>query len=229
MSHLAKLSIAVVLALAAAGLNAMWLSAEKRPPTFVAAKADIKAGQEIVDAMLSPIPVPGDVEKLKVALIPYANRAILLGLKAARPYSRGDIFFQRDIQAPLELAQFEVLGPFRLISVGERFKQANVKPEDNQLDPGGNNVTIAVSANFDDRTRRLLQIIDPNQKGSRDDKVKKIIAVQVIPADQQTPEMTKKDEKEVYQTISLQGIENVPRVLLEGEVIRFVVPVSDSL
>jgi hypothetical protein len=229
MSHLAKLSIAVVLALAAAGLNAMWLSAQKRPPTFVAAKTDIKAGQEIMDVMLAPIPVPGDVEKLKVALIPYANRAILLGLKAARQYSRGDIFFQRDIQAPLELAQFEVLGPFRLISVGERFKQAKVKPEDNQMDPGGNNVTIAVSANFDDRTRRLLQIIDPNQKANRDDKVKKIIAVQVIPADQQTPEMTKKDEKEVYQTISLQGIENVPRVLLEGEVIRFVVPVSDSL
>ena len=36
MSHVAKLSIAVVLALLAAGLNAMWLSAEKRPPTFVA-------------------------------------------------------------------------------------------------------------------------------------------------------------------------------------------------
>ncbi len=229
MSHVAKLSIAVVLALAAAVMNAMWLSAEKRPPTFVAAKADIKAGQEIMDAMLTPIPVPGDVATLRVSLIPYANRAILLGLKASRPYSRGDIFFQRDIQAPLELAQFEVLGPFRLISVGERFKQTGTEAENGGSDPGGNNVTIAVSADFDERTRRLLQIIDPNLKSGRDEKVKKIVAVQVIPIDQQTPEMTKKNEKEVYQTVSLQGIENVPRVLLEGEVIRFVVPVSDSL
>ncbi len=229
MSHVAKLSIAVVLALAAAGLNALWLSAQKQPPTFVAAKADIVAGQEISDVVLAPVPVPGDVEKLKVSLIPYANKAILFGLKASRNYSRGDIFFQRDIQAPLELAQFEVLGPFRLISVGERFKQTGTQAEDGGRDPGGNNVTIAVSANFDERTRRLLQIIDPNQKSGRDEKVKRIVAVQVLPTDQQAPATAKKDEKEVYQTVSLQGIENVPRVLLEGEVIRFVVPVSDSL
>src|SRR5262245_58477033 len=122
MSHVGKLSLAVGLAFAAAALNAMWMTAAKRPPTFTAAAADLPAGQPIDDSMLMEVPVPGDADKLRESLIPYANRAILMAMKAPRPYVRGDMFFQRDIQAPLEQAQFEVLGPFRLISVGERFK-----------------------------------------------------------------------------------------------------------
>jgi hypothetical protein len=138
------------------------------------------------------------------------------------------MFFQRDIQAPLELAAFEVLGPFRLISVGERFKQAGPAKDEAKIDPGANNVTIAVSANFDERTRKLLQVIDPNRNPSRE-KTTKIIAVQVIPKEEQT-ELAKFDDKNVvYQTVQLDGIANVPRVLLEGDVIRFVVPANDSL
>lgn len=229
MSHVAKLSLAVVLALVAAALNALWLSAEKQPPLFVAASADLKAGDEITDAMLASVPVPGDPEELRASLIPYANRAILLGMKAPRTYTRGDVFFQRDIQAPLELTQFEVLGPFRLISVGERFKEGGADESEGRIDPGGNNVTIAVSANFDERTRRLLEIVDPNRKANRDNKVAKIVAVQVIPVDQPSRAEATNDKNVVYQTVSLEGIENVPRVLLEGEVIRFVVPANDSL
>jgi len=229
MSHVAKLSIAVVLALLAAGLNAMWLNAKKQPPTFVAAAADLQAGQEITDALLIAVPVPGDADQLRTSLIPYANRAILLGLKTPRAYVRGDMIFQRDIQAPLELAKFEVLGPFRLISVGERFKQAGAAQDDNQLLSGENNVTIAVSAKFDERTRRLLQIIDPNQPANQQNKQMRIVAVQVIPKERQTDSALPDDEDVVYQTVSLEGIESVPRVLLEGDVIRFVVPVSDSL
>ena len=224
-----KLSLAVGLAFAAAALNAVWLTAEKRPPTFVAASADLPAGEVISDAMLMAVPVPGDPDKLRQSLIPYANRTILLGRPASRIYMRGDVFFQRDIQAPLELAQFEVLGPFRLISVGERFKQAGVEQNESRIDPGGNNVTIAVSANFDERTRRLLEIIDPNRKPGSGNQAAKIVAVQVIPKEQQTSVPAADDKNVVYQTVSLQGIENVPRVLLEGEVIRFVVPVSTSL
>src|SRR5205807_1200055 len=111
MTHLVKLTLAVMLALAAAGLNAMWLSAQKRPPTFVAAAADLPAGAEITDEMLAAVPVPGDFDKLRAALIPYGNRAILFGLKTSRVYTRGDMFFQRDIQAPRELSKFEVIGP----------------------------------------------------------------------------------------------------------------------
>jgi hypothetical protein len=228
MSHAAKLTLAVVLALVAAGLNAMWLSAEKRPPQFVAFSADLPAGKEITAEVLTAVPVPGDIARLREALVPYANRAVLYGLKASRNYVRGDMVFQRDIQAPLELSKFEVLGPFQLISVGERFKNVS-EGDDSPTGSSGNNVTIAVSANFDDRTRRLLEIIDPSRRASRGDRTPRIIAVQVIPKDQQSGTEKLDDRNMVYQTVSLDGIENVPRVLLEGDVVRFVVPASDSL
>ena len=37
------------------------------------------------------------------------------------------------------------------------------------------------------------------------------------------------DKHVVYQTISLDGITNVPRVILAGDVIRFVIPAHSSL
>jgi hypothetical protein len=228
MSHAAKLSFAIVLALVAAALNALWLSAEKRPALFVAAATQLPVGEPITDEMLTPVAVPGDASKLRASLIPYPDRAILLGMKTPRDYIGGDMFFQRDIQAPKELASFELIGPFRLISVGERFTKAGTQPEENQLDPGGNTITIAVSANFDERTRRLLQIIDPNRNPNRE-KITRIIAVQVVPKEEQATSAAIDDKNVVYQTIQLEGIANVPRVLLAGDVIRFVVPAHDSL
>jgi len=179
--------------------------------------------------MLTAVPVPGDPEKLRASLIPYANRAILFGLKTSRDYILGDVFFQRDIQKPLEPARFEVLGPFRLISVGERFKRPDKPQGEDRLDPGGNNVTIAVSAIIDERTRRLLEVINPNQSANDGNRVQRIVAVQVIPKEQQSSAGVVDDKDVVYQTVSLQGIENVPRVLLEGDVIRFIIPASDTL
>jgi hypothetical protein len=229
MSHVAKLSIAVILALLAAGLNAMWLSAAKRPPTFTAVRIDVPQGQPITDEMLMSVPVPGDADELRQSLIPYASRAILFGVKASRDYTAGDIVFQRDLQAPLELTKFEILGPFKLISVGERFKSPSDEQLNAQVSEGGNNITIAVSANFDERTRRLLEIIDPNRRPSTTKPGQRIVAVQVIPKTEQSAADKLDDKNVVYQTVSLDGIENVPRVLLEGDVVRFVVPAADQL
>lgn len=228
MSNVMKLSLAVVLAFAAAALNAVWLSAEKHPTTYVAAGIDIVAGTFITDAMLMPIPVPGDPDTLRASIIPYSSMPTLLGSPAVRTYVRGDMFFQRDIKAPLELAQFEVLGPFRLISVGQQFTQANAKKDETQSDSGGNTITIAVSANFDERTRRLLQIIDPSRSPNRD-KARRIVAIQVVPKEEQTASPPAEEKNVVYQTVQLEGIANVPRVLLAGDVIRFVIPAHDSL
>ena len=67
MSNLMKLSLAVGLALVAAILNAMWLSAEKRPTMYVAASKDLLAGKAITNEMLMPVPVP-------VIRTPFARR-----------------------------------------------------------------------------------------------------------------------------------------------------------
>jgi hypothetical protein len=190
---------------------------------------DVPAGQEIVDEMLMSVPVPGDADKLRESLIPYASRALLLGAKAPRDYTAGDMVFQRDIQAPHELSKFEVLGPFKLISVGERFKTPSAEQDNSQVSEGGNNITIAVSANFDDRTRRLLEITDPSRRGTSAKQALRIVAVQVIPKNELASTVKLDDKNVVYQTVSLDGIENVPRVLLEGDVVRFVVPATDQL
>lgn len=228
MSNVMKLTLAVLLALAAAGLNAIWLSAEKHPPTYVAAAVDLPAGQVITLNAMAEVPIPGDPTKLSASLIPFASRTTLLGIKTTRPYIRGDMFFQSDIKAPLELAEFEVLGPFKLISVGSRFTQPNGKAEEAQLDSSGNNITIAVNANFDERTRRLLQIVDPS-RGANKDRPVRIVAIQVIPKEEQKNSPAPDDKNVVFQTISLDGITNVPRVLLAGDVIRFVIPAHSSL
>ncbi len=86
-----------------------------------------------------------------------------------------------------------------------------------------------MSANFDDRTRRLLEIIDPSRRGTSAKQAQRIVAVQVIPKNELTPAAKLDDKNVVYQTVSLDGIENVPRVLLEGDVVRFVVPATDQL
>jgi hypothetical protein len=223
MSNVMKLSLAVVLALAAAALNAAWLASEKRPAAYVAADSELEADAEITDAMLAPVPIPGDADRICASLIPYESRATLYGLKTAHKYNRGDMFLQTDIKAPRQLAEFEVLGPFKLIGVGSRFTQGNTKQDESQLDASGNNITIAVSAKFDDRTRRLLQIVDPGRAETRD-KNTRIIAIQVIPKEEQQASPLTDDKDVVYQTVALDGITNVPRVLLAGDVIRFVIP-----
>lgn len=228
MSHVAKLSLAVALALVAAVLNAMWLRAEKQPTTFVAVNADVQHDQLFTDELLMGVPIPGDAERLSASLVPYSRRSLLYGLKASRDYIRGDMVFQRDIEAPRELSRFEVLGPFKLISVGERFKTSR-PDQDAEVNEGGNNVTIAVSADFDERTRRLLEIIDPSRRGNSQDSALRIVAIQVIPPNERTATSPGDDKNLVYQTVSLNGIDSVPRVLLEGDVIRFVVPANDSL
>jgi hypothetical protein len=228
VSNLTKLLIAVGLALTAAVLNAAWLSAEKNPPAFVAAAADLPAGEEITDEMLSSVPVPGNPDALSSSLIPYDNRAILLGLKTSRNYIQGDMFFQRDITAPQQLAEFEVLGPFKLIGVGSRFTEANTKQDESQLDATGDTITIAVSADFDERTRRLLQIVDPTRVANSEQRPR-IVAIQVVPKEEQKTSAAADDKNVVYQTISLEGITNVPRVLLAGDVIRFVIPAHSPL
>lgn len=228
MSNITKLSLAVGLALAAAALNAVWLSAKKNPPSFTAVAADIPAGETITDEMLMSVPVPGDSDTLRASLIPYEKRPILFGTNATRKYARGDMIFYRDMQAPRELADFEVLGPFKLISVGQQFTQDSDKKDDAQNDVSGNTITIAVNSNFDERTRRLLQIIDPNQDPNRD-KARRIVAIQVVPKEEQAKTPAADDKNVVYQTVQLEGIANVPRVLLAGDLIRFVIPAHDSL
>lgn len=221
MKHLMGLGFATLLGIVAAGLNWVWLAGLARPDNFVGVKSVIEAGTEIGDDDLVSVPVPGDREELRKSLVPWEDRAILFGVKASRNYREGDVVLHRDLKTPTEESHWDVIGPFKLISVGERFKDRR----DDDLEStrtDGNNLTIAVDAKFDERTKRLLQVIAPNASATDEPK---IVAVQVLPSNQSrvTPKSTAPQDI-VYQTVSLEGIANVPRVLLAGDMIRFVIP-----
>lgn len=223
MKHLMGFGFATFLGIVAAGLNWIWMAGLATPDEFVGVDSDLAAGDTIDEDDLLAVPVPGDSDDLRKSLIPWQDRAVLFGSKATRSYAAGDVVFHRDIQTPIEDSRWDVIGPFKLISVGERFKERS----DDDLEyarTDGNNLTIAVDANFDDRTRRLLEVIAPI--GSAESSPESnIVAVQVLPSrDGGRTETSANNEDVVYQTVSLEGIANVPRVLLAGDMIRFVVP-----
>jgi hypothetical protein len=226
MSNLAKLTLALLLGLTAAALNWMWLATQARPPEFVAAQRAIKIDDEISAEDLVAVAVPGDRDQLKQALIPYANRAILYGAKATRQYDAGDVFFQRDIRPPLEPARWDVIGPFRLVSVDQRVRESSGQGQP-YVGEGRNQVTIAVGADFDEPTRRLLEVLDSENQTSSSQPRLRIVAVQVIPmkkSSERGSDTPDSDGPVVLQTVSLDGIANVPSALLEGDMVRFVVP-----
>lgn len=225
MSNIFNLIFALFLGVVAAGANWLWVSAKATPPQFVSAKSSIKVGRTINEDDLVAVPVPGDIDQLKKSLIPFKNRALLFGAKASRAYEAGDVFFQRDIVSPKNESEWDVIGPFRLISVGARFKAPDEATAAYASDGSRNNVTIEVSADFDQKTKRLLEVISPNFSGKSKDKTNNIVAVQVMPSRGQAAATNlRASPNAVYQTVSLEGITNVPRVLLAGDMIRFVIP-----
>lgn len=221
MKHMLGLAFAGLLGLTAAGLNWFWISGLATPDDYVSLSSDVVKGAELSEDLLKAVPVPGKRETLRKSLIPWENRAILFGTQANRDYVDGDLVFHRDIQPPMENSQWDVIGPFKLISVGERFKE-RTGDELDYAKTDGNNLTIAVAADFDARTRKLLEVI--RSDNNADSKLE-IVAVQVLPSNQSSGRIEAAQPNEiVYQTVSLDGIANVPRVLLEGDMIRFVIP-----
>lgn len=230
MNHLVRLMIALFLGVTAGIGNWIYLATKTQPLQFLCIKNALKAGQRIDEEDLGSIPVPGDRADLRKTLIPFKNRAVVLGTKAVRDYEAGDVVFTRDLEITPDSSTLDHIGPFELISVGERFKQP-AGNADQQQSARGNSVTIAVDAKFSTMTSRLLEAIAISSGAANESNYgERIIAIQVLPSTQQVAstsrlsQFTKGDSSKdvVYQTVSLEGIPNVPAVLLEGDLIRFV-------
>ena len=78
MNNITKFALSLVMGFAAAGLNWMWLSAKKTPPLFVATKGAVLQGDELSEDNLVPVPVPGDISKLRKMLIPFSEQHSLM-------------------------------------------------------------------------------------------------------------------------------------------------------
>lgn len=221
MKHLMGLGLAGLLGVIAAALNWFWISGLATPDEFVAIRSDVAVGEILTADGMVAIPIPGYRETLRKSYIPWENRAVLFGTRANRDYAAGDVVMHRDLQPPVEDSNWDVVGPFKLISVGERFRErADSETEYARTD--GNNLTIAVDAKFDARTKKLLDVIRTDRPPEQQSE---IVAVQVLPANQSSLRQRGiEPDNVVYQTVSLDGIANVPRVLLEGDMIRFVIP-----
>ena len=129
MSHLKRLGLAAGLALVAAVLNSLYLSAQTQPSLFVAVDEDVEAGEIVSDSMVRAVPIPGSEDRLRQYLIPYSDRNTVVGLPAGRDYAAGDVVFYRDLTPPKQRTRWEVIGPFRLISVNraKRFGRSIVR------------------------------------------------------------------------------------------------------
>ena len=128
-----RLLIPLGLAILAATVNYMAMSALTRPITFVQVTQDLKYGEHFSEANLTPLEVPAAFENLGNSAVPWREHGILDGQPAMRNFTRGDIVFWRDSPRaglsvevkpeeedvlPLSLQQVEVVAP--LLRVGSR-------------------------------------------------------------------------------------------------------------
>ena len=224
MSHLKRLSLAGGLAVVAAILNSLYLSAQTRPSLYVAINADVQSGQIVTNSHVRAVPIPGDTERLKQSLIPYGERNVVVGLPASRDYVEGDVIFYRDLRTPEKRTRWEVIGPFRLISVNERNGDSTTS-----FQTRGNSITIAVSPEFEGDTQRLLEVIGERSKDRRKTQADyRIAVVQIVPPDSGNAS-TKRLANEVLQTVKFGGDVQLPPVLVNGDLIRFVLKDTSQL
>jgi len=243
MSITARLATALVVGLAAAGLNALALMSSVREGEYVSLKAAVPRGELVSDDLLKQVAVPGDPAEVGRSLVPWKDRGLVLQIRAPRDYATGDVILQRDLREAMRLANRDDLKllQFRVIAVGDRFKRQS-EAESQQTSGGdGNFVTIAVKQLPEKspptgepeeviKSRRMIRLVTQRAAGGSPDAADRIFGVAVFPrgkpgsaaASSGSPaaiEQPKEDE--MLLTVPLEGIESVPDVILVGGDIGF--------
>lgn len=256
MANLVKLGIALALAIAAGLGNFLWIQMRTRPAEFVAFAEDVREGDIIKENMLTSVPIQGDMMRLRQTLVPKENQAVIFGVRAPRDYRNGDVVFHQDLSS--NRSRWESLGPFTLVSVGDRLRLEG----SSGYSAGGssNTVTVAVKLDdadhpdiqerFDEKTERLLDIVDRmvHGRGQDSDSGERIVAIQLYPSANKSPDryedvgidddddlrMLRGTQEQVRRLsleqneraiiVPLQGVESVPEVLVRGEQIGFIIP-----
>ena len=236
-SNLFRFFLALILACVAALANFMWLSSQKPSTTnCLYFKKDIKQGSEITDEVIGVIALPAENANLKKLFVTSDNSNLIKGTRAIRNFGEGEFVQNRDVLAVNKPPEYRVLGPFRLISVGDRVIDDKTGSGDSA--PSGAAVTVAAeygkSGNneFDLKTRRLLQIIDKTQKESQNKPHDlEILAVVAYP-DANSAKIGENalslDVRELALFVPMPNVPAIPSVLLTSKSpqIGFVVPAS---
>jgi hypothetical protein len=259
MSGMMKFSIALLLALAAGVGNSIYLSSRSNVTSHrvLRFKTQVEPGDRIVRGMLESVPIAHtqdiSADSLEKTFILRSRLEAILDLPAPRRFREGDLLLQQDFQ--VDRARYEVLGPFLLVSVGQRIRAAgssfysdgsetntiSVIVEPDEAKSGDRTVEI-----FSDRkVQRLLDIIASPSKENR------IVTVQLYPnigldtpgfSDFQddfgddfegleSPEQRRNrlalDVNQRAIIVPLTGIQTIPEMLTLGDRIGFVVPHID--
>ncbi len=239
MSNLAKFVAGIVIAVVAGLGNYAWLnSVQNQQPLFLRTAEQIAAGTTIQSGMLEAVRVPGLKDDLKKTFVPIESQPLIVGMPAVRTYGLGEMLLQADISD--SLPRWRALGPFRLLSVGERIRSGSSYTDGS----GGNTVTIAAfvdaDGRYDKKSERLLDIIASQSKTER------IVAIQLEPSDdvssastsssfdpilsedfsEETPLMLEKNERGII--VPLRNVVSIPEVLVRGSKISFVISWFDE-
>lgn len=238
MSIVARLGIALALGGLAAGLN--WLAIRPRGDRYVAVASAVAPGGVLDERSLTPLALAGVVGDLRASLVPWDDRAVLLQMAAPRAFAAGDLVLQRDVREAIRLAERDLdLLRFRVIAVGDNFKRASAAEPAATPGAGDRTVTIAVKqpkANQAATTdkpqrdaRRMIRVVTRRASGTDPLPEDAIFGVAVFPRAADVPagsppgdlaiEQPRGDEMAL--TVSLDGVESVPAVILVGGEIGF--------
>ncbi len=144
MKHLIRLLIALIIGVIAAVLNWMWMSRERAYPEYVYVSEPIAAGEPITRDKLMPVGVKGDAEVLAKILVPWNQKELWYDRFAPHDYFASQPLFQRDMVESSTTRDWDVLGPFTLVGVGNEPTSA-FSGEPGQLIPvSGNILTLAI-------------------------------------------------------------------------------------
>jgi hypothetical protein len=234
MNHLKRLGLAALLGAVAIGLNLLWAYLQVGH-SYVVANIAISAGTLInTETMLDTVPIPGDPVLRKRTFFASEDMALLSGRVAPKAYRAGDLILVQDVKQ--STPHWKTLGPFRLISVGDDLTIGKKATSASQT---VTSVTVAVKSEFDESTRRLLQILDAqeNQNSATPDSLLRIIALSVYPsgtagdvdlvagaATSAADDRLQLAKDEIAIIVPLINVAGVPGVLLVGGDVGFVVP-----
>lgn len=253
MKHIIRLLIALVIALIAAMLNWMWMSRERSYPEYVCVSEPIKEGERIDKNKLKPVQVKGDPEVLANLLVPWGQKELWYDRFASRDYHKDQPLFQRDMEESPTAREWDTLGPFMLVGVGNEVSAQFSEKSGSLIPVSGNILTLAIDDSqkteksllyrylaamrgeyyFNETTaeRNLLKIIGVEPRVSGKAKTGGGTAAAAADAADRLSAASGSDEGGMSAFagqrlifVSLENIPNTPSWLRIGEEIYFMVP-----